>query len=122
MPRMHEMSLVASLLDIVRQEMKKHSAARLLVVKLRCGVLANVVPEALEMAFEVQIDGTELSGGRLEMVEEALLLGCGGCGREFAPPAATLTAVFSCCPHCGEEIGHKVLAGKELYVDHLELE
>lgn len=118
---MHEMSLTVNLLDIVREEMRKHGAARLLLVRLRCGALANVVPESLQMAFEVLTKGTEFENARLEMTEEALRLACGGCGREFAPEAFA-GAVFSPCPYCGEDIGHRVLAGKELYIDHLEVE
>lgn len=119
---MHEMSLVVNLLDIIRQEMEKHDTARLLKVTLRCGALANVVPEALALAFEVQSQGTVFASTRLELQEEPLLLRCGGCGGEFSPPGASRVAIFSACPSCGEEVGHAVLAGKELYIDHLELE
>lgn len=118
---MHEMSLTAGMLDIVRQEMQKHGATKLLYVRLRCGALANVVPEALTMAFEVQTAGTDFDGAKLELIEEPLVLACGGCGKEFSPPA-TRAALFSACPHCGEDIGHSVLSGKELYIDHIEVE
>ena len=118
---MHEMSLIVNLLAIIRQEMEKHHAKRLLLVRLRCGVLANVVPESLLMAFEVQTSGTSLAGAKLELQEEPLRLRC-GCGREFSPDATFRAAIFSVCPGCGEEMGHTVLAGKELYVEHIELE
>lgn len=118
---MHEMSLATSLIDIVREEMRKHGVARLSLVRLRCGALANVVPEALSMAFEVLTDGTDLAGARLEMTEEPLRLACGKCGREYSPEASA-AAIFSPCPFCGEEIGHRVLAGKELYIEHMEVE
>lgn len=121
MPRMHEMSLAVSLLDIIRQEMEKHRAERLVRISLRYGALANVVPESLLLAFEVQSQGTPFEGARLELTEEALRLRCNACGREFAPEAA-VAGLFSACPGCGEDFGHQVLAGKELYIDHLELE
>ena len=118
---MHEMSLTTSLLDIVREEMNKHGASRLLLVRVRFGALANVVPEALSMAFEVLTQRTEFEGARLELEEEPILLACGECGREFSPPPAA-AARFSACPHCGQELGHRVLAGKSLYIVHLEVE
>ncbi len=118
---MHEMSLTTSLLDIVREEMSKHGASRLLLVRVRFGTLANVVPEALTMAFEVLTQGTEFEGARLELDEEPILLGCGECSREFSPPPSA-AAQFSACPHCGQELGHLVLAGKALYLAHLEVE
>lgn len=121
MRRMHEMSLTVSLLDIVREEMQKHGATRLLMVRVRHGALANVVPEALAMAFEVLTVGTDFDGAALEMIEEPVRLVCGGCRKEFEP-VAVATAVFAPCPLCGEEIGHVVLSGKELYIDHIEVE
>jgi hydrogenase nickel incorporation protein HypA/HybF len=118
---MHEMSLAQSLLAIVRQEVENHGSPRLVGVTVRRGALANVVPEALDMAFEVLTVGTDMEGVVLTQVEEPVRLSCGGCGREFAPEASP-AARFSPCPFCGEEFGHLVLAGKELYLDHLEVE
>lgn len=118
---MHEMSLTVSLLAIVREEMQKHGAGTLILVRVRYGALANVVPEALSMAFEVLTADTDVDGARLEMIEEPVRLLCGGCREEFAPPVPA-TSLFSACPLCGEEIGHTVLSGKELYIDHIEVE
>lgn len=118
---MHEMSLTVSLLDIVRQEMERHNAKRLKLIRLRCGALANVVPDAMRFAFEVLTKGTEFEHAVLEMNEEPVRLACGDCGKDFEPGAVSL-AVFSPCPHCGEEIGHRVLAGKELLIEHIEVE
>jgi len=119
---MHEMSLACNLLEIIRQEMEKHHARRLLLVRLRCGVLANVVPEALSMAFEVQTSGTSFAETKIELQMEPLCLRCGGCGREFSPEGTIRATIFSVCPTCGEEVGHNVLTGKELYIDYIELE
>jgi hydrogenase nickel incorporation protein HypA/HybF len=118
---MHEMSLAQSLLTLVRQELEKHGSPKLAGVTVRRGALANVVPEALDMAFEVLTAGTDLEGVTLEQVEEPVRLACGGCGKEFLPEASA-AARFSPCPFCGEELGHLVLAGKELYLDHLDVE
>ena len=118
---MHEMSMAASLIKIIREEMEKHGATRLARVRVRCGAIANVVPESLTMAFEVMSQGTPLQGAELVLEEEPLRLACGACGVEFSPEAG-LTAQFSPCPACGEEFGHRVLAGKSLYIDNIEVE
>ena len=118
---MHEMSLTLSLLAIVREEMQKHGATRLLLVRVRSGAISQVVPEALDMAFTVLTQGTELEGARLEVAEEALRLACIDCGEEFSPPSGA-AAQFTACPQCGQELGHRVLAGKSLYIEHLEVE
>ncbi|MDR2076246.1 MAG: hydrogenase maturation nickel metallochaperone HypA [Desulfovibrio sp.] len=114
------MSLVASLLDIARQEMRSRSAAKILRLRVRYGALANIVPDAFLLAFEIMTRDQDLAGARLDLVEEPLLLACGGCGREFSP-APLPTALFASCPLCGEEIGHRILAGKGLFLDRLEL-
>lgn len=118
---MHEMALAASLVDIIREEMSKSGATRLICARVRHGALSNVVPDALAIGFEVMTKDTDLDGARLDMEEEALVLACGACGGEFSPPPVP-TALFTPCPLCGEEIGHSVLAGKTLYLDHIEVE
>jgi hydrogenase nickel incorporation protein HypA/HybF len=118
---MHEMALTTNLLQLVREEMQKHGASRLLRVRVRCGALSNVVPEALSMAFEVLTQGTEWEGAFLDVQTEAVRLACGECGKEFTPEAVA-SSVFAPCPHCGQEFGHGVLSGKSLYLEHLEVE
>ncbi|ADP87302.1 hypothetical protein DDE01_19450 [Desulfovibrio desulfuricans] len=117
---MHEMSVATSLLDIVREELGKHEVEKLLLVRVRYGALANLVPEALEFAFEVLTTGTDFEGARIELVQNPVRLACGGCGREFEPEGREL--LFSPCPACGEEVGHTVLSGRDLYVEHIEAE
>ncbi|MDR0828314.1 MAG: hydrogenase maturation nickel metallochaperone HypA [Desulfovibrio sp.] len=119
LPVMHEASLVASLLDILRAEIARRGVRSLSLVRLRCGVLVNVSPQALDMAFTAMSRDTEFAATRLQLITEPLRLACGGCSAEFTAedfPAALLSP----CPECGEEIGHKVLAGRELYIEHIE--
>ena len=66
---MHEMSLVTSLLSIIREEMERHALHRLLQVRARYGALANIVPEALSVAFEALTAGTDWEGAVLQAEE-----------------------------------------------------
>ena len=118
---MHEMSLASNLLEMLRQEMEKHGATRLVEVRVCYGLLANVVPESLEFAVMALTEGTPLAGAKVTMQPISPLLRCVGCGCEFEPGDARL-AVFSPCPQCGEDFGHTVLRGKELYLDSIEVE
>ena len=59
---MHEMSVVTSLLSIVREEMEKHDVHRLLLVRVRYGALSNIVPEALTYPIEALRAGTDFEG------------------------------------------------------------
>jgi hydrogenase nickel incorporation protein HypA/HybF len=117
---MHELSIVQSLLAIIEDEMAKNGKETLITVKVKHGRLAAVVPEALEMGFEVMTTDTRLAGAKLVMEETPVVLRCRSCGREFTPEAPS--AAFAPCPGCGEELGHTVLSGRELYIEYLELE
>ncbi|MDR1491007.1 MAG: hydrogenase maturation nickel metallochaperone HypA [Desulfovibrio sp.] len=115
---MHEASLILSLLEILRAETAKRGLKGLSLVRLRCGALSNASPEALETAFTYMAADTEFAATRLELVEEPLRLACGGCDAEFTAHGFP-AALISPCPECGEEIGHKVLAGRELCIDYM---
>jgi hydrogenase nickel incorporation protein HypA/HybF len=118
---MHETSLVASLLEIMREEAGKYGPeARLSAVAVRRGALSNALPEALAAAFTVMTRDTEFSGTALEIEEEALRLACGACGEEFTPEDFPVSLLAS-CPRCGEDFGHRVLAGRDLYVRSLTI-
>ncbi len=115
---MHEMSIATSLLEIIQQEMAKHGATRLIVVRVKHGALSQLVPEALDFAFTALTKGTPLEGAVLEMVEVPLKVACRACGAEFTPDDRDV--LLMPCPQCGEEFGHTILSGRELYLDHLE--
>jgi len=117
---MHELSIVQSLLALIEDEMVKHGKEKLITVKVKHGRLAAVVPEAMQMGFEVLTAETRLAGANLVMEETPVILRCRSCGREFSPEPPT--SAFAPCPACGEELGHSVLSGRELYIEYLELE
>lgn len=117
---MHEMSLVTSLLSIIREEMERHALHRLLQVRVRYGALANIVPEALSAAFEALTAGTDWEGAVLQTEEIPLSLKCSHCGQIFPP--ARQKRFSAPCPFCGEEQGHSIEAGRELYIQSMEAE
>ena len=125
---MHEMSLAVSLMEIIRQEMDRNHATRLIAARVRCGLLSNVVPEALELAFEAATRADEaldanarrvLVGAALEIETEPAVLRCTLCNREFR--ANERGGLFSPCPACGNQCGHKVVSGTEMYLHNLEV-
>lgn len=115
---MHEMSLVTSLLSIIREEMERHPLHRLLQVRARYGALANIVPEALSVAFEALTAGADWEGAVLQAEEIPLSLKCSRCGQIFSP--ARQKRFSAPCPFCGEEQGHSIGAGRELYIQSME--
>ncbi len=116
---MHEFSLVAALLDIIREEMTKHGATRLLVARVRYGALNNVVPDSMHFAFEAQTRGTSLEGAALELEEIPLQLLCHACGEKIV---LEKVLPLDSCPACKALISPDVESGQEIRLSHLEME
>ncbi len=110
---MHELSIAQAVVAIA----SRHAAGRKVHrVELKVGHLRQVVPSALEFAFELVTDGTELEGAEL-VIEEVPARGrCPACGAE-----TTMSAFPLCCERCGG-LDLELLAGEELLVDALEVD
>lgn len=117
---MHELSLMASVMDIAQEELTRHGARRLTLLRIRHGVLDQVQPDAMRMAFEAMTTGTPHEGAKLELVEEPLRLSCCMCGHQFSPE--NRNALYEPCPACGESVPFTVVGGEGIFLDHLEAE
>ena len=115
---MHEMSIVSNILDIIRQEMEKHGCTTLRKVRIKHGRLANVVPEAMDFAWKALTTETEFESAEFESVEVPVVLRCHACGTEFTPENQKF--VLAPCPECDEDLGHEVVSGRELFIEHME--
>ena len=110
---MHELSIAEAVVDIAA----RHAAGRrVLVVELRVGHLRQVVPSALEFAFELVAQGTPVEGAELRMEEIPVVARCHGCETENELAGFPLA-----CPTCGR-VDVELLQGEELSVDALELD
>ncbi len=110
---MHELSIGEAVVAIA----SRHAAGRRVrKVELRVGHLRQVVPAALEFAFELLIEGTVLDGAEL-VIEEVPARGrCRACAA-----TSTMASFPLRCGSCGEP-DVELVAGEELVVDALELE
>ena len=115
---MHEMSIVQSILGILREEMVKYDGQRLKKVVIKNGALAGVVTESLEFAWEALTPDTEFDGARLEVLEIPIKVKCGDCGEEFSPGHTRCMP----CPKCEQLLGHTVLEGKEMLIASIEID
>ena len=113
---MHEMSIAMSMIEIVKEEMRKCDAKKLRSVRLNVGQLSAVVPEALSFCFEVVTKGTEMEGARLVMDIIPLRGYCDICEKEFE----IKDYVFA-CPFCASK-DIKTLSGQDLAVVEIEVE
>ncbi|CCO22572.1 hydrogenase maturation nickel metallochaperone HypA [Maridesulfovibrio hydrothermalis] len=115
---MHEMSIAQSILAIIQEEMEKQPGATLKKIVVGNGALAGIVSDALIFGWEAVTLGTPLEGSVLEVNEIPIKVCCGGCQKEFIPE----DKLYMACPDCGLEIGHKVLQGKELQIESIEID
>jgi hydrogenase nickel incorporation protein HypA/HybF len=110
---MHELSIADAVVTIVN----RHAAGRPVTrVELKVGHLRQVVPSALEFAFELVAQGTPAEGAELVMEEVPASVRCRACAAE-----STVDAFPLACAACGS-LDVEVSGGEELLVDALELE
>jgi hydrogenase nickel incorporation protein HypA/HybF len=110
---MHELSIAQSVVAIASRHARGRKVHR---VELRVGHLRQVVPSALEFAFELITEGTPLEGAELVIADVPARGRCRRCGTE-----TTMRSFPLQCSHCGE-VDVALVAGEELLVDALELE
>ena len=80
---MHELSLVESILEIVDEYAAKDGFTRVTSLRLSCGKLSSVVPQALSFAFDVQSKGTRAAGAALELEILPAVIHCLACEKDF---------------------------------------
>ena len=110
---MHELSIAESVIEIT---LRNADDRRVVRVDVRVGHLRQVVPSALEFAFELVSQGTAAEGAELVIHEVPAAGICRDCGARSVLPGFPLT-----CSACGG-LEVEVVAGEELQVDSLELE
>jgi hydrogenase nickel incorporation protein HypA/HybF len=110
---MHELSIAEAVVEVACRHARGRSVA---VVELKVGHLRQVVPSALEFAFELVAQGTPVEGAELKLEQVAAAGDCRACGAETPLPEFPLA-----CRFCGG-LDVEITRGEELLVDSLELE
>jgi hydrogenase nickel incorporation protein HypA/HybF len=110
---MHELSIAESVLGVA----SRHAAGRRVTrVEVRVGHLRQVVPSALEFAWELVAHGTPLEGAELVLEDVPAAGRCRACGAE-----GPLGAFPLACATCGG-LEVEVMAGEELLVEAIEVD
>ena len=112
---MHEVGIMASTLDAIRQQAALHGAERVSRIVLRIGALSGVEPEALRFAYEALTPGTLAAGAVLDIELIAARAHCATCAADFDGGDTPLLR----CPRCGNYSGD-LRAGRELAIARLE--
>lgn len=111
---MHELSLVASICDVLNDKIKEYGVTRVLQVNLIVGELTGVEAYTLKSCFEMYVHATPIEGVRLVIERIPIKVRCRECGNEYESKIP-----FSDCTVCGSK-SIKIISGKEFYIDSIE--
>ncbi len=100
---------MSSILDAVREELRKHNVLKVQEVHLIVGEMTFLGEDQLRFAFEVLTQGTDMDGSALVIAHEAVAVSCPDCNYEgraeyheeemFHSNIPTLN-----CPRCGARV------------------
>ena len=113
---MHEMGIIAGVLDAVNASAADAGATSVLTVNLRVGVMTEAIEDALVFAFEALSEGTLCEGANLEIEWIGPKSVCFECGNEFSHDR-----FHRACPQCGGFETH-ITAGRELEIASIEVD
>jgi len=112
---MHELSLMTSVFETVRQGALENHIARVSKVKLVIGKLSQALPDSLQFAFRVLSADEMFCDAVLEIEERDIVCLCPECQTRFA----VQDEYSFICPHCqGKTVD--VISGRELFIDYFE--
>ncbi|MDR1082422.1 MAG: hydrogenase maturation nickel metallochaperone HypA [Coriobacteriales bacterium] len=113
---MHEFSLMQSVLNDVEASARDAGAERVTEIKLVVGEMREVVFEAMEFAFEALAPHTLSEHAQLTMRTVKPRSRCSQCGDDFEHDRFHWS-----CPTC-DSLATELVAGKELYIDTIEVD
>ncbi len=113
---MHELAVTESIMQVAVENAEKAGATRITRINLVLGDLSSIVDDSVQFYFDFLSKGTIAEGAKLDFSRVPARLRCRKCGQEFEMREMDWT-----CPHCGA-LGGDVIAGKEFYLDTLEVE
>lgn len=113
---MHEMTMMQGILAAAHQALAGYEAGRVAAIKVRAGVLANIMPDALSFAFEMQSQGTQFQDADFILEISPLVARCLDCGLEYES-----TALPPICPRCNSR-RLEIVSGSEVLVESIDFE
>ncbi len=107
---MHEMSIAAELIEQILEEANKNGLSRVDEVEIETGVMRQVIPEAMKVAFEAVAEGTLVEKATLIIKEMMAEAKCKKCEKLFEPAIDNYI-----CPVC-HEADVDILKGNDIFL------
>ena len=113
---MHELTVTQDILRIALEHAERADARRITDIHLVIGGLSSIVDDSIQFYFDFLSPDTLAEGAKLHFLRVPARLRCRECGHEFEPQGMDWS-----CPQC-QSLGGEVMAGKEFFLDSLEVE
>jgi hydrogenase nickel incorporation protein HypA/HybF len=113
---MHELAITQSMLDLVLEQAEKAGAREVGKINLVIGEMTGVVGRCVQFYFDFLSKGTAAERATLSFKAIPTTARCRNCGRDFKLGEFDWT-----CPYC-QSNNMEIVAGKELFVESIEVE
>jgi len=113
---MHELGITQGILDIVQEKAKEAEVSRVTRINLVIGSMSGIVDDSVQFYFDILSQDSLAEGATLCFSRIPMQVKCRPCGCSFSPDNMMWQ-----CPQCGEwEV--EITAGREFYIDSIEVE
>ncbi len=113
---MHELSIIAGLMETVEALAKDHEAKEVTGIRIRVGILSGVVADLLDSAFEAYKKGTIAERAILEIEKVPFKIRCKSCRAESERDDFQFA-----CAACGSS-DLELVQGTELILERVEMD
>ena len=113
---MHEYAITQSIVQISTEEAFKHGAKKITEIRLKIGELSGLVPESLQIYFDMISQGTLSEGAKLVIEKIPIKFKCNNCDNE----SGVVGGLYR-CPTCNSK-DIKIINGNEFMIDSMEVE
>jgi len=114
--QMHEMSIAIKIIEVASGALPEDTEGIVVEkINVQIGRLSAIVPQSLNMCFDVARQDTPMSGATLEIEEIPIIGECNSCGVE-----TTIERPPFKCGQCGAE-DLELISGRELLVTSIEV-
>lgn len=113
--KMHEYSIIQSLLDMCEEHAKNNNAKEVSKVTVKIGVLSGIEPHLLQVAFDTFKENTICEKSEFIMQIQKIIINCNKCNTQ-----SEIEKNEFICPAC-KSTDIKAIDGEDLQLLNLEL-
>ena len=113
---MHELSVTQQILDVALDKAKELKAERISKINLVIGEMSGIVDDSVQFYFDFLSKDSIASSSVLSFKRIPMQVRCRNCGLSFSPDKSLWS-----CPQC-KEWNVEITAGREFYIDSIEVE